>query len=289
MRIDQAKSIQIIDLLETLGYKPVKTTNAGNQAWYLSPLRTEKDPSFTVKISDNCWNDLGGSGGNILDFVMAYKNTDLRGALVFLDGLSIIPAGETMDFVRTQRQDNIITIQKTKPLYSYVLLNQLEAKGIPADLAKKYLIEISYLNGTQQYYGYGMQNDRGGYEVHNKLFKGATLKSPTTIKGADSSRLTVFEGMTDFLSALLYYNVAAFKTDVIIMHSRAFGTGLIQEIKTAQQYTTIFLYLDNDSSGEETTEQFITELQPTIKVKPMNDFYKGYKDVNEFWQEYRNR
>lgn len=284
MRIDQAKSIQLIDLLETLGYKPVKTTNAGNQAWYCSPLRAEKEPSFTVKISDNCWIDFGGEGGNILDFVMQYRNTDLRGALAFLDSLHIIPASATIRQVRKVNNDNSIIIQKVQPLQYDVLLNQLAQKAIPADIAKLYLQEIYYLNGGKRYFGYGMKNDRGGYEIHNQFFKGATLKSPTTLKGQDTTRVTIFEGMTDFLSALLYYKQMAFQTDVIILHSRAFGKQVIKNIQESQQYKTIFLYLDNDSSGEETTTAFINTLHPTIDVKPMNAFYKEYKDVNDFWK-----
>lgn len=166
---------------------------------------------------------------------MAYQNTDIRGALAYLDDLNIHPASATIRKVRLNNKDNSLILQKVKNLQYAVLLEQLRAKRIRPDVAKLYLKEIYYLNGGKRYFGYGMKNDRGGYEIHNQLFKGAILKSPTTIKGVelDRKRLCVFEGMTDFLSAIQYHNVLALQTDVIILHSATFGKGLIEEIKVS--------------------------------------------------------
>lgn len=234
MNIQQAKAIQIVDLLQSMGYKPKHTTSGGNEVWYCSPLRKEKTPSFSVKISDNCWKDFGGSGGNILDFVMEYENTDLRGALIFLDNKygSITSATAVIRKVRKTNNDNSIILDKIQPLKYQVLLDQLAQKGIPSKLATMYLEEAYYSNGGKRYFGYCMKNDKGGYEIHNQYFKGATGgKTLTTLKGADPSRVTVFEGMTDFLSALQYHNILGFQTDVIILHSLSFLTGIIEDIK----------------------------------------------------------
>jgi len=283
MNIQQAKSIKIVDLLETLGFTPTKTTHAGNQVWYLSPMRVEKDPSFTVNVSDNCWKDFGGGGGNILDFVMEFKNTDLRGALSFLSGLNIQTAYSSIRKIRQENNDNTIIIQKVKALEYHPLLQQLQEKGIREDIAKLYLQEVYYLNGGKKYFGYAMKNDNGGYEIHNKLFKGATLKAPTTIKGSDPSRVTLFEGMTDYLSALQYHNILAFQTDVIVMHSLAFKARLIKFFTDSKQYKTVYFYLDHDSSGREAVTQFKEELSPFMNTKDMSNFYTSFKDVNDFW------
>lgn len=273
----------MVDLLETLGIKPVKTTNGGNQVWYLSPLRPEKEPSFTVSVSDNCWKDFGGNGGNILDFIMEYQNTDLRGALAYLDNITIYSASTTIRKMRIQNNDNTIIIQKVKPLSYEPLIQQLQDKGIRPDIAKLYLQEVYYLNGGKKFFGYGMKNDNEGYEIHNKLFKGGTLKSPTTLKGIDSTKITLFEGMTDFLSALQYYNILAFQSDVIVMHSLAFKTNIAAELKDQANYKNVYLYLDNDNSGKEAVSYFQEELSATTNIRDMSQFYADYKDVNEFW------
>src|SRR5687767_5949032 len=86
MRTDQAKRIAIGDLLAKLGVMPQRTK--GRDVWYCSPFRQEKDASFKVNTEWNSFYDFGtGTGGNILDFVMQYYHTDLKGALRELDTL----------------------------------------------------------------------------------------------------------------------------------------------------------------------------------------------------------
>lgn len=292
MNIQQAKAIQIVDLLQSMGYKPTHTTSGGNEVWYCSPLRKERTPSFTVKVSDNCWKDFGGSGGNILDFVMEHEQTDLRGALAFLHNkyASITSATAEIRKVRKSNNDNSIILEKVQPLQYKVLLDQLAEKGIRSGLAKLYLQEAYYTNGGKRYFAYCMKNDRGGYELKNKYFKGATGgKGITTLQGTDSARVTIFEGMTDFLSALAHYNILAFQTDVIILHSLSFLPGLIEDIKKTRKYKTAFMYLDNDDEGNKALYNFTDALQGITSVKSMNDFYTGFKDVNEFWCDYQKK
>ena len=48
MNIQEVKNIRIADYLQSLGYTPVK--QQGNNLWYESPFREEKDASF-VSVS----------------------------------------------------------------------------------------------------------------------------------------------------------------------------------------------------------------------------------------------
>ena len=286
MNIQQAKAIPLIDLLYSMGYEPSHTTSGGNEVWYCSPLRQEKTPSFTVKVSDNCWKDFGGGGGNILDFVMQHEHTNLRGALSFLHNKfsSIVPATAVVRKVRKENGDNTIILDKIQPLQYRVLLEQLQEKYIGSSVAKMYLKEAYYTNGGKRYFAYCMENDRGGYELKNKYFKGATGgKGLTTIKGADSSRVTIFEGMTDFLSALEYYTILGFQTDVIVLHSLSFLPSVIENIKATGKYKIAYMYLDNDEEGKKALTEFTKEVEGITRVKPMNEFYQEHKDVNEFW------
>ena len=49
MNIQEVKNIRIADYLQSLGYTPVK--QQGNNLWYESPFREEKDASFKVTPS----------------------------------------------------------------------------------------------------------------------------------------------------------------------------------------------------------------------------------------------
>ena len=71
MTIQQAKEIDMVDYLSTIGHQPIKIKEPNY--WYKSPLRDEKSPSFKVNRSLNRWFDFGdGKYGNLIDFGILY-------------------------------------------------------------------------------------------------------------------------------------------------------------------------------------------------------------------------
>ena len=77
MNSSQAKKISLYSLMHHIGRSPVDVRKSGDEVWYCSPFRNEKTGSFKIKLSENVWYDFGeGAGGNIIDFVMRYKNCD---------------------------------------------------------------------------------------------------------------------------------------------------------------------------------------------------------------------
>ncbi|MGH2642973.1 MAG: CHC2 zinc finger domain-containing protein [Chitinophagaceae bacterium] len=73
LSIREAKEIDLVDYLSTLGYEPSKIRN--NDYWYLSPFRNEKTPSFKINRRINRWYDHGlGKGGNLIDFAILYQD-----------------------------------------------------------------------------------------------------------------------------------------------------------------------------------------------------------------------
>jgi len=57
MSCEDARQIDFVDYLASLGYHPQKSRGA--DYWYLSPLREEKTPSFKVNRQKNLWYDHG--------------------------------------------------------------------------------------------------------------------------------------------------------------------------------------------------------------------------------------
>ena len=77
---EEAKKIDIVEHLSILGFQPSKMR--GNDYWYLSPLRQEKEASFKVNKSKNVWYDHGiAKGGNMIDFVTEYYHCNVSEAL----------------------------------------------------------------------------------------------------------------------------------------------------------------------------------------------------------------
>ena len=85
LQCETARDISIAGFLKKSGFSPVRENQ--NSAWYLSPLRNEKEASFKVSKILNRWYDHGiGKGGNIIDLVIGMNNNcSVQEALSILD------------------------------------------------------------------------------------------------------------------------------------------------------------------------------------------------------------
>ena len=278
MQTQQAKKIRMEDLLATMGFLPAKTSHGGSKLWYHSPFRDDKDPSFKIETKYNSWYDFAlGKGGNILDFVMTYKDTDLSGSLKFLDGLNIIT-----NFHNTKTATVLgsgVKIKKVQALQNAALLDYLKERKLDIDISKIYLKEIYYIANKKHWFGVAFQNDKGGWEVRSKYFKGGLLsKAITTIhKEPKSSEITVFEGFTDFLTILTEQKKKDLKTDAIILNSTSLVDDAIKVIQDGG-YTKIYTLLDNDEAGKTAFEKIKNECKNVIDYSYL---YQGYNDLNE--------
>lgn len=281
MRTQDAKKIRMEDLLATLGYLPVRTAKGGSQLWYQSPLRKDQEPSFKVNTKKNTWYDFGeGKGGNILDFVAAHENIDLRGnlsaALAFLDRQTIT---EYINTKVAQYFGAEVKIKKVQPLQNPALTDYLKERKINPELAKKYLQEIYYIANKKHYFALCLKNDSDGFEIRNKYFKGGLRsKNITTIPHpSGNGQVSVFEGFMDFLSVLTEQGIEQLKTDAIILNSTSQIDQACEKIK-ATGYSKVFAFLDNDEAGQKALAT-LTANHPD--VKDLSHLYKGYNDPNE--------
>lgn len=281
MNCKKANEMNIARFLMSKGINPDKTV--GNSFWYCSPLRNEKTPSFKVDLVKNLWHDFGtGTGGSLVDLVCKYYNVDVPGALLILFGASI----ETpiLSFSDKQslshNQESRLVVKNVQPLQNYALIQYLNGRKINPGFACLYCREAHYNTPTsdRSYFSIAFENDRHGYELRNKYFKGSTSpKDITTIPGKNGFAVNVFEGFVDFLSALTYYNIQQPSCDTIVLN----GVGFIQKIiDRLPRYARINLYLDNDNAGKEASDR-IVEVRPDA-VNRSQLMYPGNKDFNEF-------
>lgn len=279
MTTKEAKKIPITDLLGSLGYFPIFARKDGNELWYCSPFRKEKEPSFKITISYNSWYDFGqGKGGSIIDFVQQFNNFDLRESYEYLSKHSIVPMKIDFQNLPTSSYSDV-ELRSIKELANPALCQYLNSRAINLEIAKAYIKEVYYRNGTTNYFALGMENNSNGYEVRSSIFKGCILaKDVTLILSDGSTSVSIFEGFIDFLSLLSEKNISILKSNVIILHSTALiqiGISIIKE----QNFKTVFAFLDNDQVGKRALDTLRNELE--ITVKDMSYLYEGYKDLNE--------
>lgn len=162
MDIDEIKRISIRGYLAARGVQPQRETQ--RVASYLSPLRKESTPSFTVDLNTNLWYDHGlGKGGSIIDLVMIIDNLDLKNAIQSLDSDTLIPIQQERRQADPDKQ-SAIAVTDVLPLRSQGLISYLASRGIPAVVAMKECKEVRYKfeGNDKEYYAVGFSNDEGG-------------------------------------------------------------------------------------------------------------------------------
>ncbi|MFN4254411.1 MAG: toprim domain-containing protein [Saprospiraceae bacterium] len=305
MNSQQAKHLSLPAILAKLGFDPVKSAKEGNELWYLSPFRAEKEASFHTSFLGGkwIWKDFGDMGGTVIDFAMRFQNTDLKGALAFLSQIAprsskfskpFQPQHETLPeendlFTPRVRQrqpessENRLVFGRERPLQTTV--GYIQGRGIGLAIAKRYLVEIFFSNSEtkKEYYAVGIKNRAGGYEIRNPYFKSSLgAKDITLIKGRLGQSVGVFEGFMDFLSYLTDIKTDESERDAIILNSASFEKAALELIKS-KGYQKVHLFFDNDKTGHGLTASFIESLDG-VAVQPENHRYHPHKDYNEYLQ-----
>ncbi|PRZ22764.1 toprim domain-containing protein [Flavobacterium granuli] len=276
MTIAQAKTLDLINYLAVLGFKPSKIK--GSDFWFLSPLRVEKTPSFKVNQKLNCWYDHGiGKGGNLIAFGLLYYNCSISELLQNLSHTFSLQKPITQHANEDPKRTYKIQILKEEPLASPSLLRYLEQRRIPIKIAQQFCVEIRYALNKNTYYGIGFKNDLGGFEIRNPYFK--TSSSPKGITSFDncSNEVVVFEGFIDFLSfKATTKNLPENSQDFVVLNSVSFFE---RARPFMENHQSIRLFLDRDETGQNYTSR---ALSLSTKYTDESKLYEHYKDLNDW-------
>lgn len=292
MNIKQAKSIPIQEFLAACGHSPVK--QSGSELYYYSPIRNEKTPSFHVNIEKNVWHDKGtGFGGNIIDLVMEIN--DCKGAVSLALSIlrkqvstdSVTPNKKVTSKVTSTIQKTNYTIEKETQITNKKLIEYIESRAIPLDIATRYLSEVHYVIDDKQYYGLSYRNSKMGYEVRNPYFKGSFgKKSYSIIKRKSENTIAVFEGVFDFLSWLTDKGITIPLHTVIILNSTSLKQSVADFLNQVQPQQ-VHCYLDRDDAGKETFVFFEDTLNHSLVID-CSASYKNFIDYNDYLMNTRN-
>lgn len=302
------ESIDMKDYLAKLGFQPTKHPSP-HEYWYHSPLSPDGDKTPSFKIATihgrQVWYDHSrGTGGDLIDFGIQFHRCSHRELLQkFSDFLSFHPQptsekslskkAENENIVEAERK---IIIVGERPIYKFYLKNYLQERCIPLELANKYVTEIDFLNKSAKdpnnvFTALGFKNDKGGYELRSKFFKGSSMPKATTFipnlspdalnhKPRKEQSIAVIEGFFSFMSfeALRFQN----KLDTpppdnyLILNSLSFFQNSFAFIET---FGNKMLFLDNGTSGRNATAEAMD------RKKNYTDYahlYGGHDDLNKF-------
>ncbi|WP_300440409.1 toprim domain-containing protein [Christiangramia sp.] len=269
---ERARSICIVKTLAKLGHFPSRI--AEKEAWFLSPLRSETQASFKVSLKLNRWYDHGiGTGGNVLDLIVAIQKCSVKQALEFLNNKQL--SFSFQQPILKKRTASKILVFEVKPIQHPGLIQYLGSRKISIYIAVQYCKEVWYRLNGKEYFALGLQNNEGGWELRNRYFKGSSSPKTYTYLKTHSDRLILLEGMFDLLSLAELFPGEFINSDIVVLNSLAFLQKVTPHFKS---YTKVDLYLDNDLPGNKNRKKLLQDYKNT---KDRNELFQGYKDLNE--------
>lgn len=272
----------MVEYLATLGFTPDKTR--GNDYWYRSPLREERNASFKVNTVRNIWYDHGeGVGGTVADFAMRFYNCDLQQALIKIGSdFSLV------DPVPSRKPENPIpddlknlTIIEVLSVQNRALLEYLQFRRIDEQIARRFCKEIVYENNGNKFRALGFKNNAGGYELRSENFKGSSSPKYVSWFNNRATSISVFEGFFDFLTWQSMHKFSDnSRPNFLVLNSLSFFT---RSLLLQEKHERIHLYLDNDNAGRKCVQE-IQKRSPD-KVLDESRHYKDFKDLNDWFIE----
>jgi hypothetical protein len=195
MASHEIKQISIRQYLADLGIYPAKESS--RYGMYNSPFREDHNASLKVDYPKNLWMDFGANeGGSLIDLVMRMENCSLHEAITTLEqkysradaGMYKSPNTPTSNFSfhRGKPDSDLkspepsIGILNVQPISTPALIEYLNERRISIGIARIHCSEVHYSVNSKPYYAVGFRNDKGGYELRSKYFKGCTSKDITS-------------------------------------------------------------------------------------------------------------
>lgn len=255
----------------------------------------DENKTQKISVSEKGWHDLkSGEGGQIIKAIQKHQKLDWLEAVNWLknfNGDISIPFQKTREKTAKEivlKPNTYAITQITEPS-SRKLIEYFKNRNISFDTLKNHSKQVHYQVGENHFYGIGVKNVQGGYEIRNPFSKmkfGSSDVSELGKEKAEAKKIVVCEGITDSFSIIEILKRAGKNLDDYRFISLNSVTNVQKFIDRYlnQTYDSVFLLLDGDTAGDEATKK-IQEAFPQGKVRDLRDDFgihsHGYKDINE--------
>ena len=233
-----------------------------------------------------------GKGGKIIKAVMQMEGKNWLEAVNFLKDFSNTTISQSAQTVRDRRPaptqhsntphsviTNIVVPNNDK------LLEYFAQRGISKEILQQYTQQVHYRNikENKDYFGIGIPNQSGGYDIRNPYIKAKVGASDMTVIPGTRNEAVVFEGMTDMLSYLQMAKDNGKPNDrTLVVLNSVTNTGTF--IERFKNYTgKIHLFLDGDKAGDDATQSVLNNLKNSIDKRGNYGIGKGeINDLNDY-------
>lgn len=233
-----------------------------------------------------------GKGGKIIKAVMQMEGKNWLEAVNFLKDFSNTTISQSAQTARDRRPaptqhsntphsviTNIVVPNNDK------LLEYFAHRGISKEILQQYTQQVHYRNikENKDYFGIGIPNQSGGYDIRNPYIKAKVGASDMTVIPGTRNEAVVFEGMTDMLSYLQMAKDNGKPNDrTLVVLNSVTNTGTF--IERFKNYTgKIHLFLDGDKAGDDATQSILNNLKNSIDKRGNYGIGKGeINDLNDY-------
>ena len=276
MTFADAKKLSIVHYLSSIGMSPTRIRGADH--WYVSPFRSEREPSFKVNDKLNLWYDHGaGVGGTIIDLGMNLFGCTAKDFIqkLSLEGVHYLKQHEQKYGHVTQPKIEVVDVC---PINDQRLRDYLAQRRIPISLAGKYCSEATFLISGKAHKAIGFPNDAGGFELRNHWFKGSSSPKHISLINNAAPNICVTEAFFDMLSIHNIHSLKGLRTSADFLVLNSLGL-LKRSIPSLAKYNNVDLFLDNDEAGRKFKDLLSNE---GVQFKDRSDLYKDFKDINDY-------
>ena len=228
--------IGIREYLLRRGLQPHRET--ATHGMFLSPLREERTPSFSVRYDKGLWYDFGlGEGGTLLQLVMRIEGCGMAEAIRHLRKEA---ANEVLFQplpTASPREDSPLRILSVGEIRHPALIGYLRERGIDPAVAGALCREVHYAVGERRFFAIGFRNDAGGWELRSPQFKGSSAPKTITTFDRHGDTALLFNHQPDAFALHHWYQFALQITSgdgVIGLQRRE--TGQTQSLGNAQRF-----------------------------------------------------
>ncbi|MGQ2091169.1 toprim domain-containing protein [Ornithobacterium rhinotracheale] len=285
------ESVSVLDYFRHLENKGIVSFNrkTGHDHYFLT-----ENNKFSVK-EDSYYDFKKGEGGKIIKAVMQLEDKSWKEAIDFLKDFSNTEIVQNAE-KRQSVEKNVSSA--TKPKINHILrpnnealLQYFEDRGISSDILQSNTKQVHYAVNDKKYFGIGLKNDSGGYEIRNPFMKTKLGTSDITSITGEKKSMIVFEGMTDMLSFLQLSkdNNMENKHNLVVLNSVTNADKFIDKHKDFSG--KIFLILDGDKAGDETTKKILEAFQEK-NIEDVRNKYKigeDFGDLNDYLKAKKNQ
>lgn len=233
-----------------------------------------------------------GKGGKIIKAVMQMEGKNWLEAVNFLKDFSNTTISQSAQTAKDRRPaptqhsntphsviTNIVVPNNDK------LLEYFAQRGISKEILQQYTQQVHYRNikENKDYFGIGIPNQSGGYDIRNPYIKAKVGASDMTVIPGTRNEAVVFEGMTDMLSYLQMAKDNGKPNDrTLVVLNSVTNTGTF--IERFKNYTgKIHLFLDGDKAGDDATQSILNNLKNSIDKRGNYGIGKGeINDLNDY-------